>query len=309
MGTDVKATVVMSLQQYVKQHNLTQEEIAKRSGVNISYINAMMNNRIEVGNTKIRDAHFRKVAKAIGFKYENYYWEHIDTPQFVQITDELLDAKVNNVNKLITCETGMGKTYTVKQFSLHKPVHTYPVTVGALHTLHDILDDIAAQIRVQSKGRTIFKLQRIAAKLRQIHLEGGRPIIIIDEAENLGFYALKMVKSLYDALEGYCPLVLIGTRQLKRKLERLVEKDEEGMAQLYRRFKAGMREIRELDKETMYAPFLEKVEDINVQTLVTSLANNYGELHDFLEPALRESDNQQEPLTEEFYKVLYKGII
>jgi hypothetical protein len=100
--------------------------------------------------------------------------------------------------------------------------------------------------------------------------------------------------------------VLIGTDQLLNKIERLRGKNEDGMPQLYRRFKAGKREIRSINKETMFAPFLEKIADENLRRMVTGLADNYGELNDYIEPALREAGHHGEPLTENFFRMLYK---
>jgi DNA transposition AAA+ family ATPase len=306
MGTGVKAEIIFALQDYVREHGLTQEDIALRSGVNVSYINAMLNNKTAVGKTDIKDSYFRKAANAIGFRYEAYYWDLIETPQYDLIMEELLDAKTRGTEKMIIGDTGTGKTYTVRQFQRKHPLNTFAITVSSMHTLSDILDDISESMGLQRTGHGVSKLRRISSNLKKIKMEGGKPIIIIDEAENLKLPALKLTKALYDVLDGYCPIVLIGTHQLLRKIERLREVDEEGMAQLFRRFKAGKREVKGIDKETMFTPFLDRIDDEGVRALVCTLSDNYGELNKYVEPALRESDNMKEPLTENFYRMLYK---
>ncbi|MDR1938277.1 MAG: AAA family ATPase [Tannerellaceae bacterium] len=306
MTTGTKAAVIFALQDYIGVHGLTQEEIALKAGVNVSYINAMLNNSLKVGKTDIGDKHFRKVASAIGFMYETYYWEQTDTPQYEMIMEELLDAKVRGLEKMIIGDTGTGKTYTMRQFQRKHPANTYCITVSSMHQLGHILSDICDEMGIQRVTDNMSKLRKISARLKNIRLEGKQPIIVIDEAENLKLPALKMTKALYDALYGYCPIVLIGTHQLLRKLEQLKESDTEGMAQLYRRFKAGKREIRGIDKGSMFEPFLSEVDDEGVRALVCTLADNYGELNRYLEPALREADQMKEPLTEQFYRMLYK---
>jgi DNA transposition AAA+ family ATPase len=306
MGTGIKAEVIFALQNYVREHNLSQEDMAVRSGVNVSYINAMLQNKLVVGKTNIKDSYFWKVANAIGFRYESYYWDLIETPQYDLFMEELLDAKMRGTEKMIIGDTGTGKTYAIKQFQQKYPLYTYVVTVSSLHTLSDILDDLSDRMSLQKTGYILSKLRRISRKLRDIKMEGGAPVVIIDEAENLKLPALKMTKALYDALDGHCPIVLIGTRQLIRKIERFREADADGMVQLYRRFKAGQREAKSINKETMFAPFLDRVEDEGVRAIICALADNYGELNKYVEPALREADNMNEPLTESFYRMLYK---
>jgi type II secretory pathway predicted ATPase ExeA len=62
------------------------------------------------------------------------------------------------------------------------------------------------------------RVDKIIAKLREIKMNGGQPIVIFDEAENLEISVLKMIKALFDALKDYCSLVMIGTPQLLEKL-------------------------------------------------------------------------------------------
>jgi transcriptional regulator with XRE-family HTH domain len=306
--TGIKNEVMRTLQDYVNERGLTQEDIAVRSGVNVAYINAMLQNKLLVGKAeiKIKDTYFKKVSDIIGFRYEAHYWDIVETVQYDLIMEELLDAKMRGIEKMIIGDTGTGKTYTVKRFCYKHPLHTYSITVSSMHTLADILDDISDRMGIQKEGRGLSKLRRISRKLHNLKLEGEKPVIIIDEAENLKLPALKMTKALYDAIEGYCPIVLVGTRQLVKKMERLREEDAEGMAQLYRRFKAGKREVRGINKETMFLPFLKRIEDEGVRSLACALADNYGELNKYVEPALRESDSMKEPLTEDFYRMLYK---
>jgi DNA transposition AAA+ family ATPase len=220
--------------------------------------------------------------------------------------EELTDAKLRGFGKLIVGDTGCGKTYTMRQFKAVQPLHTYCVTVSSLHGLKDILYDICAEMGMNKNGKPISLLKRIAGRMQDIRLSGGFPVIMLDESENLKLHQLKMTKGLYDALEEYCPIVMLGTYQLLRKIEQLREKDEEGIPQLYRRFKAGIREVRGIDKQTAFTSFLTGVADEDVRRIVMSLADNYGELNRYLEPALRESEAMKVPLDEKFYRMLYK---
>ena len=111
------------------------------------------------------------------------------------------------------------------------------------------------------------------------------------------------MKALYDGVVGYAGLVLIGTTQLTRSLAKLKNKDRQGMPQLYRRIKAGIRHINPVpDFSIFYAKY--QVEKPLVK-LLDSLCENYGELHDYLEPVLREADEQEVPISEDLFRLVH----
>lgn len=294
------------LRDYGIQHGLPQEALAQGAGVNVSYINAMLNGATAVGKTKIADVYYRRVAEYIGYNLEKVYWVHKDIDEYIEVYTELMDAKVNSNMKIIINNSGFGKTYTVGRFKKENMKHNYRITVSSLHRLDDILEDIGNTLNIENLRRgKVSRLRQIAIKLQKIRFSGGRPVLVIDEAENLTVNTLKMMKALYDAIHYYCPIVLIGTDDLIQKLDYLLEHKEPGIKQFYRRWKSGIRIVKSRDKEEVFAPFLECVEDKNLRELLCALCDNIGELHDYLEPALRMADEMGVPLTEEFFKQLY----
>ncbi len=302
----IKNDISRALVQYMKDNALSQENLASMADINISYINSISRDELVVGKTQIKDSYFKKIAKAIGYRFESTYWKPIETDQFLDVYSELMDAKINRRMKMIIGSTGCGKSYTVNRFKLENPANTYIITVSSLYRVGNILDELGNILGVKLPHYNVYKSNKIAAKLRSLHNFGKQPVLVIDEAENLSLHALKMLKGLYDAIKDYCSIVLIGTRQLIMKIEKLKDNDAEGMPQFYRRFKAGIRYVTEIDKNEMFTPFLENVEDRKLRVLLTNLSDNYGELNDYLEPALREADKMNVELTETFFQQLYK---
>ena len=75
------------------------------------------------------------------------------------------------------------------------------------------------------------------------------------------------------------------------------------MPQFIRRFKANT--VKLVPVARKYEAFLSKVEDMKLRELLSQIADNYGELHDYLERALREADESGEPLTEALFRETY----
>jgi len=312
MELNVKTQIVDAAKNYAENNALSQEAVAEKAGMNISYVNAMFrgNFYLKLSNgksVKIKDSYFRKLAKAAGHNFETVFWETVETPQYLQIYAELADAKRSGRAKMLIGETGCGKTYTIDRFINDNPVHVYRITVSDLYSVNDIVDELCELLNVTAAGRPVAKLKKIARKFNNIKLDGGKPVLIVDEAENLNKKALRAFKGLYDAVRDFCPIVLVGTGDLSDRLDKLNDKKEPGIPQFVRRFKAGRRNIISVDKR-MFAPFFVRVEDEDVRTLIETLSCNYGDLNSYIEPALREAAETKEELTEERFRFQF-GLI
>ena len=132
--------------------------------------------------------------------------------------------------------------------------------------------------------------------LLKIKIDGRNPTLIFDESEYMKQPTLCNMKELYDHLIGKCGLVMIGTNQLIAKIEKLKNKNKDGMPQFYRRIKYNIRELRPID--TRFQQFLTGITDPKLVRFLQQECQNYGELHDVLLPAMREAKRLGEPLTE-----------
>lgn len=307
LTTEQKSGVVQAVMEYRTQNGLSQGEMAKRAGVGEAYISTLENGKTHVGKSEIGDHHYRKLAEAVGYHLEPVYWVHCDTKQYRQMYAELLGAKVSGKVRVLIGNTRHGKTYSTHRFVQAYPAETYLITVSSLYRLNDIINELCEVLGVDKAGSYVSRLNRIAKKLDSKMAAGGKPQIVIDEAENMTVPVLRMCKALYDAVKDKCSLTFVGTRQFTHKVEQLKDKNVDGMPQFYARMKAGIREIDEIDKERDFAPFLALAPTDGVREIVMNWADNYGELNDYLEYALREADRMGVELTEKFLMQLFRA--
>jgi DNA transposition AAA+ family ATPase len=133
-----------------------------------------------------------------------------------------------------------------------KPDHTYVITVGDSFKLIHVLDEILLCLGIHhaaGKGYNAYdKLALIEEKFEQMTKADRKckPMIVLDEAENLKPQTLKMIKELYDAIHNHCAIVLIGTEQILDAILNRRNKNRQSVPQLWRRFKAGTRVITPL---------------------------------------------------------------
>jgi len=240
-------------------------------------------------------------------------WQNIETLQSKEIIYELIQAKSYQLARLLISNTGCGKTNTIAIFQKAKPDHTYVVTVGDSYRLVDIVNRLLELLGIEVRYKRDMhmireKLDLIAARLKEIKKDGGKPIIVLDEAENLKPQVLKMIKELYDAVIKYCSITLIGTEQIMDAILNTRNKNRQSVPQLYRRFKAGIRHITPINKARDFKPFFERYLPglTDVQDILLDVCENYGELHDYLQPVLQYCEEKNEMITEKIFRNIHK---
>ena len=308
MKIEEKQSIVRAAHAYMTDKGISQNELAKLTGVNVGYLSGMLKGVFTFTNSRtgkesdIDDKWFLAIADRIGFKVTKEYWPLVETEQFIDIVKELTEAKETSTTRIIVGETGCGKSYTVERFRQAYPQGTYVVTCNQNDTISDLVRKIQKVLKVSFEGSISYRIDRISMELSRIADNNHQPILVFDEAEYLSTRGLLSIKTIYDYLKGICAIVMIGTDDILNKLEKT--KRKEGMPQFIRRFKAGIRHVRPIDRT--FARFLDgKGYGKDLVKLLRMNADNYGELADYLEPAIREADRQGKPLTKEFFESMF----
>lgn len=277
---------------------MSQNEVAKKLGINAAYVSAIVNGEDKVGKSVISEMYWNKIAGLVGVQVAKNYWEIIQTPQMVGILAALEEARDYGRTITIVGETGSGKSYVVDLFMKKNPVATYKVTISNLDNIGDIINKLAEamNLKLDNTSRS-SKLKEITMTLLWMKYKSQKPLVIFDEAEYMNHVALCAIKSMYDLLNEICGIVMIGTEQILKNYDKLRNKNKVGIPQLYRRIKFGIRTLPAIDKK--YVEFLKEIEDKDLKSWLKVNCENYGELHDVLEPAKREAERLGEPLSYE----------
>jgi len=306
MKTETKKQIVEALESYLTLHGISQNEIAKKSGVNVSYVSAMRGGQTEINAGKqmveISTKWYELIADFIGFKLVKTYWHTVETPQMVSILATLQDAKQYGYTNVIIGETGGGKSFIADLFAKKNPVDTYIITISQSDNIGDLLDKVLDAIKIPTSKTKSKKLRSIVSYLKALKLQGNKPMLIFDEAEYMKQPALCAMKELYDNLNGICSIIMIGTDQLIKNIERLKKRNKDGIPQLYRRIKFGIRVLPFIDRT--FKQFLNGISDKGLIRFLRENCDNYGELHDCLVPAMREADRTGQVLSEQFVRTV-----
>ncbi len=246
---------------------------------------------------------------------QSFKWKTIPTRQFKELISTLEDAKNKSKTAMIIGNTGNGKTHGVDTFCKNSDEYTFRIIISDLYRKEDIIHELSVMLGIEDpngigswRARQVkSRFDAIANKLCQLRKEGHRPIVIFDEGENGKISTLKMIKALYDLVKDKCSLVLIGTEQLLNNMYiNKGKRNRQSLPQLYRRFKAGMKYLSAIDKESDFEPFFDLYKvPAGLRTLLKNLADNYGDFQDYLEPTIIEAQQAGKPLTEEFFRTKF----
>jgi len=299
----LKQEIMQATRAYMSEHKMSQADLSKKTNVRPEYLSIMLKENssfmYSAGMNKdgfINVKYFYNIASLIGFKIEKDYWQIQPTSQMSAILAHLEDAKKHHQTITIIGETGCGKSYITNIFASKNPLDTFVVTAGSSDTLGDLIDKIVDELKIHATGKSkSTKIRQIAGKLSSLRNYGNKPMLIIDEGEYLKQAALCAIKELYDNLNDFCSIVLIGTDQLVTNIEKLKRRNKSGIPQFHRRIKFGLRILPNIDRS--YQLFINDIEDRELKKFILNNCGNYGELHDIIVPATREAERLEQPLT------------
>lgn len=308
MEKQLQTRIIEALEEYMELHQMSAADVAGKSGVGQSYLSAMRRgaDSVDAGDgktVKIADKYFKKLAEYIGLELEKTYWDTVPTAQLKRIMITLEDARMYGYTNVIIGETGCGKTYAATLYQQSNPVDTFVIKVGQSDNIGDLIDKIIEKIGLKNTGGSKSRrIDAIVSRLKKMNLDGLSPLLIFDEAEYMKQAALCAMKEFYDNLRGVCGIVLIGTDQLTRNLDKLRKKNKDGIPQFFRRIKFGIRMLPTIDRS--FKQFTGSITDKNLVRFIQEHCDNYGELYDVLVPALREADRTGAAMDENFVRTI-----
>lgn len=113
--------IPVAVERYMENTGAKQPDVAKISGVGLTYVNQILQRKTHIGKTAIKDVYYLGLAKAIGLDIRVSYWQHFDTANFQQIINKIKEVRESGERATIDGDTGSGKTHALRQYITRYP--------------------------------------------------------------------------------------------------------------------------------------------------------------------------------------------
>lgn len=196
------------LDQHISRHrNESQSSIGRSVGVSSSAISQFLS-----GNYKGRVNELAAMLNRYLDQYDRrtrevFRADFIQSKNVQRIWDAFELAEIEGDMAVVTGDSGTGKTKAAQEYA--KRYGALLIEVDPGYTKTALLSDICARMNLASNGRSHALLNRIVAN-------APKRLLIIDEAENLSYQVLEVVRRVHD--KAGIPVALIGMPRLSGNL-------------------------------------------------------------------------------------------
>jgi DNA transposition AAA+ family ATPase len=176
-------------------------------------INAAQYSRIKNGDLEkvISEAQWLTIARGLGVDPdEGPAWKTVSTPVFLYVTSQLEMCVEKHMSAMLCDDSDIGKTYAARRFAERNRNVVY-VDCSQVKTKTQLVRFIARSFGVNGGGWYPNVYGELVSYLKT----SKKPLVILDEAGDLEYDALKEVKALWNATEYACGWYVMGADGLK----------------------------------------------------------------------------------------------
>lgn len=201
----------------------SQNRLAVKAGVSAATLSHMISGKWDL----IKPELWRKVQSALKIDLN---WKHVNTRNFLIITQLLNASQIDSVSIGIAFNEGRGKSHAFKQYDRMNENVIYVECMNHW-SKKNFVRELLIACGIETDGTVHFLIERFIDHLRSLE----KPIVIIDQADKLKDPSLDLFMDFYNQSEGNCAFVLSGVKSLEKRILRGVRNDKQGYRELYSR--------------------------------------------------------------------------
>lgn len=225
MNKQSKEKIKALLEQYCARYQSINQAVKTLKGVSSATVSQIKNNNWELISEKM----WINIGKQVGFQSEE--WVNVETANYADIMNLLMDAKNNSRVHAIVGGAGWGKDTTIKDFA-EAFDNTFIINCSEYWNKKYFMVELLRAMGVSQSGTVTDMVERCIKRVNNCL----RPLIIINEVDKLKDETLYFFITLYNLTEDKCGIACFSTDQMEKRIDRGLFLNKKGYQEIYSRF-------------------------------------------------------------------------
>lgn len=196
-------------------------------------LNTATHSQIVNGKTQnvLADARWIQIARYYGVEVNSKpKLKTVRTPVFNAIYEKLSFAQENSICGMLCDRADIGKTHTAKIYARENKNVAY-IDCGGCKTIQEFIRALAKAFGLSNTGKLTIVREDLIFYLQT----SEKPLVILDEYGDLRLPTVLEFKSLWNATDKYVGWFAMGANGLRAKIERNIDNDVLGFAEIFSR--------------------------------------------------------------------------
>ena len=197
-------------------------------------ISSAIYSQLKSGQTEkvLSEANWISMARRLGVELRaGMEWKAAKTATFKYIWAQLATCQNSSLSAIMCDMPNIGKTFTAREYVKGHRNAIY-VDCSQVKTKRALVRKIAREFGVGANGKFADIYEDLVFYIRTVET----PIIVLDEAGDLAYEAFLELKALWNATERCCAWYMMGADGLRAKIQRSVEGEKVGYAEMLSRY-------------------------------------------------------------------------
>lgn len=196
-------------------------------------VNGSVYSRLKKGETEklLSDNTWLQLGQRFEVSVRKNNWKIARTKVFNEIEDNLKECQDKSQSMILVDDCGIGKTFCAKHIT-RKMCNAFYIDCSQAKTRIQFVKLLAGTLGVDDKGKHIEVKNQIKYALNILE----NVLIVLDEAGDLEYSTLLVLKELWNSSEGNVGWYMMGADGLKAKMEKGINNHKVGFAELFSRF-------------------------------------------------------------------------
>lgn len=261
INAQFKTQVVAELLNVRNNYDGSDNAFSKQWGINNTVYSQLKGGKVD---GLLKDGQWLTMGRELGVSLTQRKWHIAKTDVYRTIEADIDYCQQNSKSMMFVDDSEIGKTVAGKHLARNRK-NCFYLDASQAKTKMQFIRLLAKTIGLDQNGKYAEVKENIKFYLKML----PTPVVIIDEAGDMGYHSFLELKELWNATEFACGWYMIGADGLRTVMEKGIRNKKPGYRELYSRFSSNYSSATPnagADKVLFYKKLIEDVLSVNMDS-------------------------------------------